>query len=544
MSQIYYNGRIVTVEGNTAEEMLEKAPEAVLVENGIIAAVGSLAECLSISPKAKIIDLEGRCLMPSFIDPHGHFVMNGQMALCAYLGDCESYDEIISALKNYIQKNGITSKNAVIGFGYDHNFLKEYKKTGYGQPDKRVLDLVSKEIPIMIIHVSAHLACVNSAALKLAEVDENTPNPSGRVIGRIDGTNEPSGYLEEAGMMLLSAEVSKKVKTDIPYMMAHMQDAYLENGVTTAQDGASSKKNIDTLKMMSNTNALKMDVVAYPIMPNGGVDIMHSEGEKYKDYKNHFKIGGYKLVLDGSPQGRSAWMTEPYLGAEEGYCGYPWMPDDEVERYTRTAVEENKQLLVHCNGDAAGDQYLNAYEKALHETGNKEDLRPVMIHCQMARNDQLDRMAKTGMIASIFVEHVFYWGDVHLKNFGKKRGNHISPVKDALDRGLCVNFHQDTPVTEPKMLHSVWCAVNRISRDGNIIGEEQKISVFDAIKAVTINAAYEYFEENDKGSIKVGKRADLVILDKSPFEVNPLEIKDIQVLETIKDGETLYKKQC
>ncbi len=543
MSQIYYNGRIVTVEGNSAEEMLGNAPEAVLVDKGIIAAVGSLLDCEKIAPKAKKINLEGKCLMPSFIDPHGHFVMNGQMALCAYLGDCESYDDIINVLKDYIQKNNITSKNAVMGFGYDHNFLREFEETGYGQPDKRVLDQVSTEIPIMIMHVSAHLACVNSVMLKLAGVDENTPNPDGGVIGRIEGTNEPSGYLEEGGMKPFSAIIGKRMKVDIPAMMAHMQDSYLENGVTTVQDGASGKQDIDMLKMMRKTRMLKIDVVAYPIMPDGGTDIIHKDGEKYKDYKNHFKIGGYKLVLDGSPQGRSAWMSEPYLGGEEGYCGYPWMQDDVVEKFVQQAVEEKKQLLVHCNGDAASEQYLNAYEKAVEKTGCMEDLRPVMIHCQTVRNDQLDRMAKLKMVASIFVGHVWYWGDVHMRNFGEQRGNHISPVKDALDRGIVVNFHQDAPVTKPNMLHSIWCAVNRISRGGKTIGANQKVSVFEAVKAATLGGAYEYFEEDSKGSIKVGKRADLVILDKSPFDVEPIEIKDIKVLETIKDGETVYKRE-
>ncbi len=542
MSQIYYNGRIVTVEGNSAEEMLENEPEAVLVEKGIITAVGSLDDCISASPKAKKINLEGKCLMPSFIDPHGHFVMNGQMALCAYLGDCESYDDIINVLKDYIAKNKITSKNAVMGFGYDHNFLKEFEETGYGQPDKRVLDRVSCEIPIMIMHVSAHLACVNSAMLKLAGVDENTPNPDGGVIGRIPGTNEPSGYLEEGGMKPFSELIGKRMKVDIPAMMAHMQDSYLENGVTTVQDGASGKQDIDMLKMMSKTHMLKIDVVAYPIMPDGGTDIMKNDGDTYKDYKNHFKIGGYKLVLDGSPQGRSAWMSEPYLGGEEDYCAYPWMQDDVVNDFVHQSVSEGRQLLVHCNGDAASEQFLNAYEKAISKTGCTEDLRPVMIHCQTVRNDQLDRMAKLKMIASIFVGHVWYWGDVHMRNFGEKRGNHISPVKDALDRGIVVNFHQDAPVTKPNMLHSIWCAVNRVSRSGKVIGADQKVSVFEAVKAATIGGAYEYFEEDSKGSIRVGKRADLVILDRSPFDVDKMEIKDIKVLETIKDGKIIYTR--
>jgi predicted amidohydrolase YtcJ len=201
------------------------------------------------------------------------------------------------------------------------------------------------------------------------------------------------------------------------------------------------------------------------------------------------------------------------------------------------------QILTHCNGDAASEQFLNAYEKALSESDNpnKETLKPVMIHCQTVRNDQLDRMAAINMIPSIFVGHVYYWGDVHMKNFGPERGNHISPAKDAMDRGLVINFHQDAPITKPNMLHSVWCAVNRISRAGNVIGEDQKIGVYDALKAVTINAAYQYSEEDSKGSIKEGKRADLVVLDKSPLAVDQMEIKDIKVLETIKDGKRIYK---
>ena len=151
-------------------------------------------------------------------------------------------------------------------------------------------------------------------------------------------------------------------------------------------------------------------------------------------------------------------------------------------------------------------------------------------------------MAKLKMLPSIFIGHVYYWGDIHMKNFGPQRGHRISPAKDALDRGLIINFHQDTPVTKPNMLHSVWAAVNRISRMGNVIGEDQKIGVYDALKAVTINAAYAYFEEDSKGSLKVGKRADLVILDKSPMAVAPMEIKDIRVMETIKDGKTIYKR--
>ena len=176
----------------------------------------------------------------------------------------------------------------------------------------------------------------------------------------------------------------------------------------------------------------------------------------------------------------------------------------------------------------------------LSENPNKENLRFTMIHCQTARKDQIERMAKLNMIPSIFVAHVNYWGDVHMQNFGPVRGSRVSPVKEALDAGLVYNFHTDTPVVKPDLLHSVWSAVNRVTRRGQTIGEELKIGVYDALKGITINAAYSYFEEDSKGSIKAGKRADLVVLDSNPMKVDPMVIKDIKVLETIKDGVTVY----
>ena len=245
-------------------------------------------------------------------------------------------------------------------------------------------------------------------------------------------------------------------------------------------------------------------------------------------------------MLDGSPQARTAWMTQPYEGSDE--YGVPIVKTEDLEGYVKQALDDNMQILAHCNGDAAGDQYLGAIEKMLplSDNPNKENLRFTMIHCQTARKDQIEKMAQLKMIPSIFVGHVNYWGDVHMKNFGPLRGSRVSPAKDALDAGLVYNFHTDTPVVRPDMLHAVWTAVNRVTRSGAVIGADQRIGVYDALKGVTINAAYEYFEENEKGSIKPGKRADLIILSDNPLKVDPMAIKDIKVLETIKDGVTVY----
>ncbi len=533
MEQLFYNGKIITMVED--RDCGDKPVEAVLVRGGRIAAVGGVKKLRQIAQKECIeTDLEGKCLMPAFIDAHSHMVMNGHMALCADLTECTSFQSIVDTLKGYV--GGRKEENTpLIGYGYDHNFLKEQC-----HPDREILDEVSREIPILILHVSGHLACANSAALQIAGIAADTPDPKGGLIGRKADGCEPNGYLEETAMLQLQKAVAGQVQYDLAALMRGMQQIYIENGITTVQDGASTMQEILLLDQMARKQQLQVDVVAYPLLTADGKCVREQFDHLSGSGSGHLRIGGYKLILDGSPQGRSAWMSEPYLGGEEGYCGYPWLSDEEAERYIKIAVEEGQQLLAHCNGDAASEQFLRLYDKVLQETGSTEELRPVMIHCQTVRNDQLDAMARLKMIASIFVGHVWYWGDIHMKNFGSVRGNHISPVREAMDRGVTVNFHQDTPVTKPNMLHSVWCAVNRISRNGAVIGENQRISVYEALKAVTINAAYEYFEESSKGSIEAGKRADLVILDKSPLEVDLMDIKNIQVMSTIKDGTVVY----
>lgn len=201
------------------------------------------------------------------------------------------------------------------------------------------------------------------------------------------------------------------------------------------------------------------------------------------------------------------------------------------------------QILVHCNGDAASQQFIDQYEVAKERTHSNNNIRPVMIHAQLLAEDQLDDLKALGIMPSFFVAHVYYWGDVHIKNYGMERASKISLAKSAQDKGILYTFHQDSPVIEPNMLETIWCAVNRITKNGVLLGEEERVSPLDALKAVTKNAAYQYFEEDIKGTLKEGKLADLVILDKNILKVDPMEIKDIQVLETIKEGETIFKKQ-
>lgn len=532
MQKLYYGGDIVTMREET------DAPEAVLVTDGKISYVGELAEarrqCL---PDAEEINLKGKTLMPSFIDPHSHIAMLAQYTDFANLGKCTSFKDLAVTLSGWLKEKRLAEGEVLVGYGYDHNFLDEQQ-----HPTKEVLDRVSDTIPVCILHTSGHMCVANSVLLRECGITADTPDPEGGKFGREeDGT--PNGYIEEVpAMVKVLIPVFSRVKADFARQLEKAQQIYLKYGITTVQDGSTNASGFQKLAECAKEQVFHLDVVSY-VLADDLEKTAEEYPEYYQKYHNRLKIGGAKIILDGSPQGRSAWLRNPYEG-EETYCGYPAHTQEETDRWVETAVEKGYQLLAHCNGDAASGQYLAAFEKAAAKTPENPEkiraLRPVMIHCQTVGDDQLDEMKELGMIPSIFVAHTWYWGDVHLKNLGSVRGAHISPARAAMERGLIYNFHQDTPVVEPDMLHTVWCAVNRVTRSGKPIGQEQCIGVYEALKGVTIHGAYAYHEEERKGTLEAGKLADMVILDRNPLKTDKMQIRDIQVLETIKEGETLY----
>ncbi len=531
METLYFNGDILTMEDD------QKTVEAVLVSDGKICAVGNYDVLLSQkSAECVLYDLQGKTLMPSFLDGHSHFTQTAQFMNCADLSGAESFADIVEILKNFMLERDLTHGEHIVGYGYDHNFLKE--KT---HPDKHVLDEVSKDFPVMIWHASSHMGVVNSKTLELTGLLE-TPNLENGVIGRYPGTQEPTGFLEEAAMRPAKC-LANPQKQDMAELLVKAQELYLANGITTVQDGASTNEKIKEIRAVGSLHQLKVDVVTYPCLLTDDVQsIMKTHADCVHQYVDHVKIGGYKILLDGSPQGKTAWLSQPYENSGE-YKGYPWLTEQQAHMFVKQAIEDNMQLLAHCNGDAASQQFIDVYEEELASSQNptKNLLRPVMIHCQTVREDQLERMKAIDMIPSIFVAHIWYWGDIHLRNLGVYRANRISPVKSALTKGLMYNFHTDTPVVPPNMLHSVWAAVNRITRGGTLLSSEQCVDVYAALKGITINTAYAYFEEEKKGSIKEGKQADLVILDNNPLKVDKMDIQKIQVLATIKDGVMVYK---
>ncbi len=541
METLYHSGRILTMVDQ------DDAPEAVLVRGGRIAAVGPLAQVrAAASPEAETVDLAGRTLMPSFIDSHGHLLQHGVLATLVDLEHARSIAEIVAAFRDRLALRDREDRSPLIGAKYDPQLLAEGR-----HPTREDLDGVTTQLPVFALHRSLHVAVGNSFLVDGAGLSAETPDPEGGRFGRFpDGT--PDGYVEEhpamaAFMPMLSpgggGGLLPTGLTD-PVRAAELAAAdYLRHGITTAQEGAADPDTLTGLIEASRAGALGLDVVVYPVVQSG-TTALDEHPEFAGDYLGRLRLGGYKMILDGSPQARSAWMSETYApipGDEEPGCAYPIHTPAEVEAFTRAVAAQGRQLIVHCNGDAAAQLWVDTAERVGTEHPALLESRPVMIHAQTVRDDQLERMARLGMIASIFSVHTWFWGDVHLRNFGPVRGRRISPARSALDRGVRVTLHQDTPVTPPDMLLSIWAAVNRISRTGQPIGLEERISTWEALRAVTCEAAFQYGEEDSKGQIREGMRADLVILSADPLATAPQDLRGIEVLETIKDGEVAFR---
>ena len=538
--KVYFNGKIITVDKNNG------IYEAVFVENGIIKAIGDNEEILQLAydeNDTEEINLKGKTMLPGFIDPHGHIVAIAQSSMMPNFEDVTSREEMVDKLKVYLSENPKKENEWLLGLGYDNSKFADGK-----HPTKFDLDKVSTEIPIFITHASGHIAAVNSKVLEIfGYVGNDYIVPEGGVVQTVKDTNEANGILEETAFLIESKKslIGAPSFEDVLVALEKAQDLYASYGITTAQDASVDKGMNQLLGAAAKYGKLKLDIIGYAVQPVTA-ELMEKTSTLDAKYYNHYKLLGGKMWLDGSPQAKTAWLTKPYVvvpeGQKEDYCGYGTQPDEYVEAYVTECIDNNIQVNAHCNGDAASDQFIRCYKKALENTGNQANLRPVMVHCQTVREDQLDCMKRIGMIPTFFLDHIFYWGDYHYDSvLGEERANRISPAGSALKRGMNFTLHQDPPVKMPIITLAIHNAVNRMTQSGRVLGEEQKIGVIDAIKAVTINGAYQYFEEKTKGSIEVGKVADFVILDKCPIILDKKELKTIKVLETIKDGNTIYK---
>ena len=530
MDILFTNGTIRTMERESP------AAQALLVRDGRVAAVGSLA---AVEDQAGIdvrrVDLAGRTLLPSFLDAHSHFTAVANQFLQVSLSGCASWGDIQDRIRDYIRRERVPAGQWVTAQGYDHNQLSERR-----HPDRACLDAAAPENPVVICHQSGHMGVFNTAALERLGVTAQTPAPAGGVIGRENGTL--TGYMEENAFLEFQKRVPMMPLEAFLGAYRKAQGLYASHGITTVQEGLLRRELVPLYQALLADGSLKLDVVAYG--DEAGVAAARQAfPASVRRYQGHFRLGGYKMFLDGSPQGRTAWLRQPYQG-EAAYRGYGTLTDAQVLDMVRRAGAEGMQLLAHCNGDAACAQYLAALETAAREGVDLAAMRPVMIHAQLLGRDQLPAVKRLGVIPSFFVAHVYHWGDIHWENLGPDRADGISPAGSAAELGIPFTFHTDAPVIPPDLLETVWCAVNRVTRSGRLLGAEERVDVQTALEAVTANTAFQYFEERDKGTLSPGKRADLVILDRDPLAVPPEELRDIRVLETWKDGAAIFRREA
>ena len=549
---LYYNGTIITMENREAPYA-----EAVLTENGRIKDRGSFSRLREAAGRdARLADLQGAAMIPGFIDPHSHFTACAGKFMEADLSEARSFSDIVRIVREFIRESGAAPGQWVTASDYDHNRLEEGN-----HPGRRVLDEAAPENPLVVKHQSGHMGSFNTQALGLLGVEADTPSPEGGRIEKEGGSGEPTGYMEE------NAFVAYLKKVPMPSVSAYLeaygraQALYASHGITTAQEGMMPIDLAPLYKALIASGILKLDIVGYGDIAQGDA-IREAFPGHVGEYRQHFKLGGYKIFLDGSPQGRTAWMRRPYepiKGQPADYCGYGTMTDQAVMDAIYKSLNDGMQLLAHCNGDGACEQYLSCWERAgadqsvsaggfpgpeasagagiLPRAGSA---RPVMVHAQLLGLDQLPRLKPLGMIPSFFAAHVYHWGEDHVRNFGWERASRISPAGSALALGIPFTLHQDSPVIRPDMIETLWCAANRRTRTGRVLGEAERIPVWDALRAVTANGAWQYFEEGEKGTISPGKQADFAILSGDPLKTDPEALRDIQVLAAVKAGEVIW----
>jgi hypothetical protein len=537
---VFLGDHILTVDSDT------QGATGVAVRGESIVAVGSRTEIEGlIGESTRVVELGDRALLPGFIDAHGHLAMVIQLldlvnASSPPVGPMQRIDDIVEALRDRIAEEEIPAGEFVMGYGYDDSLLEEGR-----HPNRDDLDRASSDHPIALLHVSGHLVTANSAALVLFGFDARTPNPPGGVIRRRPGTQEPDGVLEETAAMgplttLVAGSVSpEKFVKDVFRAIAQ----HARYGITTIQDGASSPEAVAALRAVAAERPFPIDVAAY-IVGNQMEDEASLDAIGYsRDYVDGVRVAGVKFVLDGSPQGRTAWLTQPYdegpPGTDPDYVAYAIVDPDLYKKHAGRLIRAGIPFLAHANGDAAIDLMIEGVDLAV---GDEDiDHRSVAIHAQLAREDQLDEMKRLGILPSFFAAHPFFWGDWHRKSFGDDRALRISPLRSAIDRELVFTIHNDAPIVPPDIMRLLEIAVERRTRSGFVLGENQRISIEEAVRAVTLDAAYGYFEEDRKGSISVGKQADLVILALDPRAVPSANIDEVAILETFARGRTVYR---
>lgn len=561
---VYYNGDILTMEGDTAGYA-----EAITVKDGKVLYAGTKAGAIQQAGSgAQQIDLQGRTLMPGFIDAHGHVGLAADYKRYAFLrGEkIRNIPDLIKAMQELAREQQPKPGQFILGNGFDRSLLAEKRN-----PTADELDQVSKENPVYIIHASGHMGVANHKALELAGFTAQSKDPAGGKIERKPGSQEPSGVLEENAHFKLWEMVPPLDDQTGPKYLKMAMDQAVATGLTTIQEAGMKPAQMPVLIDAARKGILPIDVVAFatdvfseqlrqiltapantPIqtmipgspVSKWGEEAIRSGKDYLNGYKGGFRIAGLKMWMDGSPLAGTALLRQPYTGKIPGkdasYKGFTNASDEEVFAFVDRWYPEPYQIQVHVNGDGTADQFIRVMDKVVKKHGRKEG-KVIMIHCSMVHEDQLKQMKALGIAPSFYPSTISEAAESFVEMLGEERVARMHPAKLAANLGMNYTIHNDEPLIAMEMLPLVWVATNRKSMaTGKVYGADLALTPYQALLAVTRNAALQLGEGDSKGSLAPGKRADMIILDRNPLKIDKDEIRNLQVLATIKDGKTVY----
>jgi predicted amidohydrolase YtcJ len=535
---VFTGGTVLTVDDDFSEA------EAIAVRGNRILAVGNDAEVREAAGDgAKIVDLDGKAVLPGFIDPHTHVVAGSIVdSVMDYVGMArfQTTDEVLAHIK---ERAAETPAGEWLVFrNFDPAVQEGLDKLTFAE-----LDPISTEHPIVVLNASGHLAYANSRAFEVSGVAKDVENPPGGEFVR-DADGNLTGFMKNnVAYMKVTSNYPGIADAEPVEALIGLLDKWGAVGLTTVSElslGALSQTPADAQVMAAaaQTGRLKARIRAYPFYTLGA-DAWDEAGVSQGDGNELARIAGYKLVADGSNQGFTGLQREPYLGTEDDR-GLAYMSPEELTAAALERARKGWHLAIHGNGDAAIDNILDTCE-ALVEAGiDLSKVRPRIEHCSILHDDQIARMKKLGVSASFLIGHVHYWG-VAMRDevFGEKKAQLLDRCRSVEKAGVGFSLHSDFMVTDPEPLHMIQMAVTRKTwkEPDYVLAPQEKISVESAIRALTSEAAWQLFSEHEIGSLEPGKFADLVILGKDPRSVNSDAIKEIKVLETWMDGKQVYQ---
>jgi len=553
---IYGGGTILTMAGPEPAQV-----ECLAVKDGRIVFVGRAAEAAAFAgPDTRRVDLAGKTLLPGFIDTHGHFVYFGKNLVDANLFGAATVAEVLERMRRQAERT--PADGWIVGFGYQARQLAEGRP-----PTAEELDRVSADRPVLIVDSSGHLGSANAAAFRAAGISAATPDPTGGKFARGDDGKSLAGPMEETALNAVRAKRPPFSGELADRVITGAAEVWASHGQTTAMEAGLGLGNDDVAVVLNAIDKRLLPIDLYVAAKDSAMDetlaaaygvasaynpqaagtlakLRAARPDLDSRYVNRVRLGGIKFWLDGSLD--TAWFTEPYTvnppGKTGAFAGYRQIPDEVLDAAFDRFWATGLQIHMHMNGDAAADQALAAIAKAVKKHG-MHDHRPVFVHASWVRPDQVEKIKACGAIPSFLPSGIVPGGDAVVRLWGPVRSAGAMASRSFLRAGLPFTFSHDAPVSPvPSILALVDAGVNRMSGSGQVIGPDERITPYQALRAVTATAAYQLKEEKTKGTLEVGKLADLVILEKNPLTVEPATIKDIAVIETIKEGKTVWRR--